>query len=229
MTKKTKIIITIIAIIVVIGGIRLVVKMARGDFLPPKEGPDFTQSIERLHGTYDIAHMEGEKYVANSEAYRGGHMAVVDNDYYIYGFDGKEIEKGIIKMEEPGLFVFIPDSDEEPYQALAFDGQVVAIRDNRKVVFIYNMYTAVTIAPPSEWFQDEFALRLQAAEVCLSLFQIKQLLPQIKACYNPCARILYVDETENEEYFIVTGLLVDSEAVLQLAYKRFKRKIESFW
>lgn len=71
-------------------------------------------------------------------------------------------------------------------------------------------------------------MRLQAAEVFLSLFQIKQLLPQIKACYNPCTMILYVDETENGEYFIVTGLLVDSEAVLQLAYKRFKKKLKGF-
>ena len=40
--------------------------------------------------------------------------------------------------------------------------------------------------------------------------------------------ILYVDETENEKYFIVTGLLVESEATLTLAYKRFKNKIKGF-
>lgn len=38
--------------------------------------------------------------------------------------------------------------------------------------------------------------------------------------------ILYVDETENEEYFIVTGLLVESESSVNLAYKQFKNKIK---
>ena len=37
--------------------------------------------------------------------------------------------------------------------------------------------------------------------------------------------ILYVDETENEEYFIVTGLLVETEQAVELAYKKFKKGI----
>ena len=40
--------------------------------------------------------------------------------------------------------------------------------------------------------------------------------------------ILYVDETENDEYFIVAGLLVESDAEVNLAYKRFKKRIKSF-
>ena len=37
--------------------------------------------------------------------------------------------------------------------------------------------------------------------------------------------ILYIDETENEEYFIVTGLLVETEQSVELAYKKFKKSI----
>ena len=37
--------------------------------------------------------------------------------------------------------------------------------------------------------------------------------------------ILYVDETENNEYFILTGLLVDTEYNVELAYKKFKNSI----
>lgn len=40
--------------------------------------------------------------------------------------------------------------------------------------------------------------------------------------------VLYIDETENEEFFIVAGLLVDSEASINLAYKRFKKRIQGF-
>ena len=36
--------------------------------------------------------------------------------------------------------------------------------------------------------------------------------------------ILYVDETENEEYFIVTGLLLESREITEKMYKSFKRK-----
>lgn len=40
--------------------------------------------------------------------------------------------------------------------------------------------------------------------------------------------ILYVDETENEEFFIVTGLLLRSREDTQKAYKHFKKEISSF-
>ena len=36
---------------------------------------------------------------------------------------------------------------------------------------------------------------------------------------------LYVDETECPEYFIVTGLLINSKEDIELAYKRFKKRI----
>lgn len=36
--------------------------------------------------------------------------------------------------------------------------------------------------------------------------------------------ILYVDETENGEYFIVTGLLLESREITEKMYKSFKRK-----
>lgn len=38
--------------------------------------------------------------------------------------------------------------------------------------------------------------------------------------------LLFVDETENENYFIVTGLLVESSSKVDLAYKQFKKKID---
>ena len=38
--------------------------------------------------------------------------------------------------------------------------------------------------------------------------------------------ILYVDETENDDYFIVAGLLANSETDVELAYKRFKNNIK---
>ena len=38
--------------------------------------------------------------------------------------------------------------------------------------------------------------------------------------------ILYIDETENDEYFIVAGLLADSEADVELAYRKFKNGIK---
>lgn len=40
--------------------------------------------------------------------------------------------------------------------------------------------------------------------------------------------ILYVDETENERFFIVTGLLVNSEADVLNAYKKFKHHVSAF-
>lgn len=46
-------------------------------------------------------------------------------------------------------------------------------------------------------------------------------------CYDG-SMILYVDETENEEYFIVAGLLVDSTTTVEKAYQRFKRRIKGF-
>jgi len=38
--------------------------------------------------------------------------------------------------------------------------------------------------------------------------------------------ILYVDETECPEYFIVTGLLVRSKEDVELAFKRFHKKVD---
>lgn len=40
--------------------------------------------------------------------------------------------------------------------------------------------------------------------------------------------ILYVDETENEEFFIVTGLLMPSKEDTMLVYKNFKNKIADY-
>lgn len=40
--------------------------------------------------------------------------------------------------------------------------------------------------------------------------------------------ILYVDETENTDYFIVTGLLAESRGVVDDAYKRFKNSISNY-
>ena len=37
--------------------------------------------------------------------------------------------------------------------------------------------------------------------------------------------ILFVDETENVDHFILTGLLVNSREEINLAYKRFKNKV----
>lgn len=37
--------------------------------------------------------------------------------------------------------------------------------------------------------------------------------------------ILYVDETETDDYFIVSGLLAESRETVNLAYKQFKNKI----
>ena len=36
--------------------------------------------------------------------------------------------------------------------------------------------------------------------------------------------ILFVDETENDEFFIVTGLLIDSRETADIIFKRFKKK-----
>lgn len=40
--------------------------------------------------------------------------------------------------------------------------------------------------------------------------------------------VLYVDETENEKLFIVTGVLADSEMLINDAYRRFKKAIRGF-
>ena len=40
--------------------------------------------------------------------------------------------------------------------------------------------------------------------------------------------ILYIDETEHEEYFIVAGLLAESEQTVDLVYKRFKKSIKNY-
>lgn len=40
--------------------------------------------------------------------------------------------------------------------------------------------------------------------------------------------LLFVDETENEDLFIVTGFLVKSKEDADLAYKHFKRKIRDY-
>ena len=40
--------------------------------------------------------------------------------------------------------------------------------------------------------------------------------------------ILYVDETEHEEYFIVAGLLASSKHEVDLAYKKFKKSVKNY-
>ena len=40
--------------------------------------------------------------------------------------------------------------------------------------------------------------------------------------------VLYVDETENKEYFIVAGLLSENEANIDLAYKQFKNSVKGY-
>lgn len=39
--------------------------------------------------------------------------------------------------------------------------------------------------------------------------------------------ILFVDETECEDYFIVAGLLTVSKSMTDMTYKRFKKKIKT--
>ena len=39
--------------------------------------------------------------------------------------------------------------------------------------------------------------------------------------------ILYVDETENEQFFILTGLLAPNRASVDIAYKHFKNRIKN--
>ena len=39
--------------------------------------------------------------------------------------------------------------------------------------------------------------------------------------------ILYIDETESDDYFIVAGLLTSSKAATNLSYKHFKKKLRS--
>ncbi len=40
--------------------------------------------------------------------------------------------------------------------------------------------------------------------------------------------ILFIDETENTEFFIVAGILADSPEVIETAYRKFKKKIKGF-
>lgn len=40
--------------------------------------------------------------------------------------------------------------------------------------------------------------------------------------------ILYVDETETDDYFIVAGMLVESKEAVLLRYKQFKNKIKDY-
>lgn len=40
--------------------------------------------------------------------------------------------------------------------------------------------------------------------------------------------VLYVDETENKEYFIVAGLLSENETSIDLAYKQFKNGVRGY-
>lgn len=40
--------------------------------------------------------------------------------------------------------------------------------------------------------------------------------------------ILYIDETEHEDYFIVAGLVADTERAVDLAYKRFKKSVANY-
>ena len=39
--------------------------------------------------------------------------------------------------------------------------------------------------------------------------------------------ILYIDETENEQYFILTGLLDPNRASVDITYKHFKKRIKN--
>ena len=41
-------------------------------------------------------------------------------------------------------------------------------------------------------------------------------------------KTLYVDETENDQYFIVTGLLLDNENVAKQIYSTFKKSISNY-
>ena len=40
--------------------------------------------------------------------------------------------------------------------------------------------------------------------------------------------ILFVDETECEDYFIVAGLLTDSKLKTDATFKKFKKKVKNF-
>ena len=39
--------------------------------------------------------------------------------------------------------------------------------------------------------------------------------------------ILYIDETENDECFIVAGILANADLEVESAYRRFKKSIKS--
>ena len=40
--------------------------------------------------------------------------------------------------------------------------------------------------------------------------------------------ILYIDETENDDFFIVAGVLFSDEKDMELAYKQFKKRVNEF-
>ena len=40
--------------------------------------------------------------------------------------------------------------------------------------------------------------------------------------------VLYIDETENNEYFVVTGLLAESEKITNDAYYYFKKRVDGY-
>ena len=40
--------------------------------------------------------------------------------------------------------------------------------------------------------------------------------------------IMYVDETENDAYFIVSALVAPSESIVTECYKRFKKQIRHY-
>ena len=40
--------------------------------------------------------------------------------------------------------------------------------------------------------------------------------------------VLYIDETENEDFFFVTGLLADSKTDVDRAYRQFKKAVHNY-
>lgn len=52
--------------------------------------------------------------------------------------------------------------------------------------------------------------------------------PRIDGSKNDIAMILYIDETENDDYFIITGLFAPSRFSVDEAYKHFKHRIKNF-
>lgn len=58
-------------------------------------------------------------------------------------------------------------------------------------------------------------------------YTLSRLEKHLHSYYNHCM-VLYIDETEHEEYFIVAGLLAKSEQDVDLAYKKFKKSIKGY-